>query len=51
MRNNRSQNFRLINLEHRPDVITRITQLEQQLNQMIDGEVALIAYVNNEKKE
>ncbi|SEN06610.1 hypothetical protein [Lihuaxuella thermophila] len=51
MKNNRPQNFQLLDLKDRQDVIARITKAEQELNQMIDGEVALIAYVNREQNK
>ncbi|MGI6127286.1 MAG: hypothetical protein ACOYEF_09980 [Planifilum sp.] len=40
-----SQQYKLMDLRDRPEVIQYIREAEQQLNQAIDGEVALIAYV------
>jgi hypothetical protein len=51
VKNNRAQKFQLVDLTDRPDVMATITKTEQELNQMIDGEVALIAYVNREKNK
>ncbi|MBA4493276.1 hypothetical protein ACFO25_06620 [Paenactinomyces guangxiensis] len=51
MRNNPAQDFQLVDLKDHPEVMAQITDLEKQLNQMMDGKVALIAYVQNEKKE
>ena len=45
MEHDRSQNYKLVDLRDQPEVIRQITEAEQKLNQMIDGQVALIAYV------
>ena len=45
MEHDRSHHYKLVDLRDRPEVIRQITETEQKLNQMIDGEVALIAYV------
>jgi len=42
--------YRLVNLKDRNDVLDRITRAEQELNQLMDGQVALIAYVKDEEK-
>jgi hypothetical protein len=48
MEHDRSQNYKLVDLRDRPEVIRQITEAEQKLNQMIDGDVALIAYIRKE---
>jgi hypothetical protein len=40
--------YRLVNLEDRSDVIERISKAEEDLNRLINGRVALIAYVKDE---
>ncbi|QKI82574.1 hypothetical protein [Kroppenstedtia eburnea] len=42
--------YKLVNLEDRSDVIERITQAEKDLNRLVHGRVALIAYVKDEKE-
>lgn len=42
--------YQLVNLEDRSDVIERITQAEKDLNRLVHGRVALIAYVKDEKE-
>jgi hypothetical protein len=38
--------FHLADLDRHPEVLQRITSLEEQLSRIIDGQVALIAYVD-----
>lgn len=45
MEQDRLHHYKLVDLRDRPEVIRQITEAEQKLNQMMDEEVALIAYV------
>ncbi|PTX65031.1 hypothetical protein C8P63_101255 [Melghirimyces profundicolus] len=44
-----SQSYKLVNLKDRDDIIQRITQAEQELNGMLNGRVALIAYIKEDE--
>lgn len=46
MEHDHSSKYKLVDLRDRPEVIRQITETEQKLKQMIDGDVALIAYVH-----
>lgn len=45
-----SKTYHLVNLKNRSDVIQRISQAEEEINGMVDGRVALIAYVKEDKE-
>jgi hypothetical protein len=45
MNNQEQSRFELVNLENRPDVIKRLQSAEQELSGLVEGDVALIAWV------
>lgn len=47
MHDQNKQGYRIINLEDRPDAMHTITQAEQELNRLLQQDVALVAYVRN----
>lgn len=51
MKKDESRSYRIVNLNHRDDVIREITKCEERLTQLLhdQGEIALIAYVKPSK--
>ncbi|WP_169713682.1 hypothetical protein [Paludifilum halophilum] len=49
MEKHHGESFELVNLKNRSDVMERITQTEQELNRLLKGRVALIAYVQEDE--
>jgi len=46
-----SRSFQLANLKGRDDVMKEITACEERLKRLVQGQVALIAYVKRESAE
>lgn len=44
----RSRQFRLVNLQDQPAVMKQIAAAEQNINRLVEGDVALIAYVRDQ---
>lgn len=47
----RAESYRLVNLQHRSDIMDKISQAEQEISQVLDGQVALIAYICEMEKD
>ncbi|QKG84838.1 hypothetical protein GXN76_10395 [Kroppenstedtia pulmonis] len=46
-----AKSYRLVNLQNRSDILDKISQAEQEISQVLDGQVALIAYIRDMEKD
>ncbi|SFJ07064.1 hypothetical protein [Thermoflavimicrobium dichotomicum] len=42
--------FQLLDVQQYPNILDKITKFEQELNQLVQGHTAVIAYIHKETK-
>jgi hypothetical protein len=48
--NEQTHHFELADLRQQPEVVEKLTHMEEQLTPLLGGKVALIAYVNKKQR-